>query len=85
MNNYPESTKGEDYKLAIVKSYYRFAKMSIIEKQTERYEKVVSEYEDFADRYPESSLLKEAESYSNLSKNHIKDIKNEQITSSAKR
>jgi len=85
LNNYPESTKGEDYKLMIVKSYYKFAKLSIVEKQTERYEKVISEYQDFADRYPDSPLLKEAESYSNLSQNHIKEIKNEQITSSAKR
>ena len=30
-------------------------------------------------------LLKEAEGYNNLSQNHIKEIKNEQITSSAKR
>ncbi|MEP7166312.1 MAG: outer membrane protein assembly factor BamD, partial [Ferruginibacter sp.] len=85
LNNFPESSKGEDYKLMVVKSYYKFAKLSIVEKQIERYEKVVTEYEDFADRYPDSPLLKEAESYSNLSQNHIKDIKNEQITSSAQR
>ena len=85
LNSYPESAKGEEYKLMTVKSYYRFAGLSIVEKQTERYEKVISEYEDFVDRYPESALLKEAENYSNLSKNHIKEIKNEQTTSSAKR
>lgn len=84
MNNYPESLKGEDYKLLIVKSYYRFAKLSIVEKQGERYEKVISEYEDFSDRYPESKLLKEAESYKNLSQNHLKELKNEQTSSSAK-
>lgn len=85
MNNYPESAKGEEYKLKAVKSYYKFAKMSIQEKQIERYEKVVTEYQDFADRYPDSKLLKEAESYSNLSLNHIKEIKNEQTQTSAKR
>ncbi|HMW26286.1 MAG TPA: outer membrane protein assembly factor BamD [Ferruginibacter sp.] len=85
LNNYPESKKGEEYKLRTVKSYYKFAKLSIADKQLERYEKVVDEYEDFVDRYPESKLLKEAESYSNLSKNHIKDIKNEQTQTSAKR
>jgi outer membrane protein assembly factor BamD len=85
MNNYPESLRGDEYKLKVVKSYYKFAKMSFEEKQIERYEKVISEYQDFADRYPDSKLLKEAESYSNLSQNHIKDIKNEQTTSSAKR
>jgi len=85
INDYPESQRGDEYKLKIVKSWYRFAKLSFEDKQIERYEKVISEYQDFADRYPESKLLKEAESYSNLSQNHIKDIKNEQTTSSAKR
>ena len=77
--------RGDEYKLKVVKSYYKFAKLSFEEKQIERYEKVISEYQDFADRYPDSKLLKEAESYSNLSQNHIKEIKNEQTTSSAKR
>jgi outer membrane protein assembly factor BamD len=85
LNNYPESASGDEYKLKIVKAYYKFAKLSFEDKQIERYEKVISEYQDFADRYPESKLLKEAESYSNLSQNHIKDIKNEQTTSSVKR
>jgi outer membrane protein assembly factor BamD len=85
LNNYPESTKGDEYKLKTVKAYYKFAKMSIVEKQIERYEKVITEYQDFLDRFPESKLLKDAENYSNLSLNHIKEIQNEQITSSAKR
>jgi outer membrane protein assembly factor BamD len=85
MNNYPESTNGEEYKLLVVKAYYQFAKLSIADKQIERYEKVISEYQDFADRYPESKLLKDAESYSKLSQNNIKEIKNEQATTSAKR
>lgn len=84
-NNYPESAKGEEYKLKTVKAYYKFAKMSYEEKQIERYEKVISEYQDFVDRYPESKLLKEAESYSNLSKNNIKAIKYEQTQTAAKR
>lgn len=85
LNNYPESSKGDFYKLKTIKSWYRFAKLSLEEKQIERYEKVITEYQDFADRFPESKLLKDAESYSNLSQNNIKAIKNEQITSSAKR
>lgn len=84
-NNYPESLKGDEYKLKIVKSYYKFAKMSYEEKQIERYEKVITEYQDFVDRFPESKLLKDAETYSNLSQNHIKAIKNEQTQTSAKR
>jgi len=84
-NNYPESEKGEEYKLKTVKSYFKFAKMSYEEKQIERYEKVISEFQDFVDRYPESKLLKEAESYSNQSKNNIKAIKYEQTQTAAKR
>ena len=85
INNYPESVKGDEYKLKIVKAYYKFAKLSFVDKQIERYEKVISEYQDFADRYPESKLLKEAESYRNLSQNNIKAIKYEQTTSSVNR
>ncbi len=85
MNNYPESQKGDEYKFKILKSWYKFAKQSIEEKQIERFEKVISEYQDFADRYPDSKLLKEAENYNNLSQNQIKAIKNEQTTSSVKR
>lgn len=85
LNSYPDAAKGDEYKLMVVKSYYRYAKLSIIEKQAERYEKVTEEYQDFMDRFPESTLLKQAEEYSNLSKNHIKEIQNEQTSQAAKR
>ena len=84
-NNYPESLRGEEYKLKTVKAYYKFAKLSYEDKQIERFEKVITEYQDFVDRYPESKLLKEAESFSNLSKNNIKAIKYEQTQTAAKR
>ena len=85
LNNYPESAKGDEYKLKIVKSYYQFAKLSIVEKQRERFEKVTEEYNDFTDRYPESKLLKDAEEYNNLSLNHIKQLQNEQAKTSTER
>ena len=84
-NNYPESLKGQDYKLKTVKAYYKFAKLSYEDRQIERYEKVITEYQDFIDRYPDSKLLKEAESFSNQSKNNIKAIKYEQTQTAAKR
>jgi outer membrane protein assembly factor BamD len=85
LNNFGESVKAEQYKLMVIKSYYKFAKLSIPEKQVERFEKVISEYQDFADRFPDSKLMKEAESYNNLSKNNLKVLNNEQTTSSARR
>ena len=84
LNNYPESVKGDEYKLMVVRSYYRFAKLSIAEKQLERFEKVTAAYLDFADRFPDSKLLKQAEDYSILSKKNIKELTNEQTPSSAK-
>ena len=84
LNNYPESQKADEYKLMVVKSFYKFAKLSVPEKQIERFEKVTTEYLDFADRFPESKLLKEAEDYSKLSQKNIKELTNEQTSSSAR-
>jgi outer membrane protein assembly factor BamD len=84
LNNYPESLPGDSYKLMVIKSYYKFAKMSIADKKEERFEKVTIEYQDFLDRFPESKLLKEAESFSILSQNQLKAIKNEQTSSTLK-
>ena len=85
LNDYPESANGELYKLKEVKSYYKFAQQSIFEKQTERYEKVITEFRDFADKFPESKLLKEAEDYSISSQNNIKAIENEKTKTSTQR
>ena len=85
INVYPESSKGEDYMLMAVKSFYEFAKLSVYDKQEERYAKVATEYFDFVDRFPESELLKEAEEYKNLSQNNIKQIQNEQTKTPAER
>ncbi len=83
INNYPDSPKGDEYKLMAIKAFFRFAAMSIDEKQEERYNKVIIEVEDFQDRFPESKLLKEAERYLTLSKNNIKSLNNEQTSQAA--
>ena len=74
INNFPYSEKADEYKLQIIKSYYKYATLSIQEKREERYVKVISEVNDFQDRFPESKLLKEAERYLTLSSNNIKSI-----------
>lgn len=85
LNTYPETTKGEEYKLMVVKSYYKFAGLSYTSKQIERYSQVTTAYQDFLDRFPESKYQAEAENYSNLSKNKIKEIQNEQNSQTTKR
>jgi len=78
IDNYPESLSTDQYKLMVIKSYYRYAELSILEKQQERFEKVIEEVNDFTDRFPDSKLLKEAEGYISLSQQNIKNIsKNE--------
>ncbi len=83
LNSYPESNRADEYKLMIIKSYFRYAEMSIEEKKPERFEKVIDEYEDFVDRFPESKYRKEAEDYMNLSQTNINNLKNEQVKTSA--
>lgn len=77
LDNYPDSKKGDEYKLMSIKSYYKFAELSVEEKKPERYAKVVEECNDFIDRFPQSSLTKEVEHYLNLSQNTLKNTNNE--------
>ena len=82
LNNYPESNFADEYKIKSIKAFYKFAKFSYFDKQIERFEKVITEYEDFVDRFPESKYKTEALEFYNLSKNNIKEIQNEQIKTS---
>ena len=72
IDNFPDTNKGDEYKLMVIKSYFQYAKMSVEEKQPERFDKVVAECQDFNDRFPESKLGKEVENYKSLSLNNIK-------------
>ena len=74
LNDFPESEKGDEYKLMAIKSYFSFAELSIEDKKVERFEQVISECNDFIDRFPESKLLPEAERYIALSQNNIKTL-----------
>ena len=82
MNTFPDSQKGDEYKLMVIKSYFKFAELSIDEKKMERFEQVISECNDFVDRFPDSKLVKDVESYISLSNNNIKKLNNEQIKTS---
>ena len=74
INGFPDTKKGDQYKLQAIKSYYLYAQNSVEEKKAARYEQVVTEVNDFNDRYPESELRKDAEHYATLSQNNIKQI-----------
>jgi len=74
LNDFPDSKKADEYKMLIIKSYYKYASLSVPEKQKGRYEKVIIEVQDFQDRFPESKLLKDAERYITLSQSNLKSL-----------
>lgn len=48
-------------------------------KKEERYAQVISECNDFIDRFPTSKLMKDVERFLNSSQTNIKVFKNEQV------
>jgi len=78
MDDYPESDKSDNYKLEVIRSYYKYAQMSIPEKQEERYQQVLTNVSDFEDRFPQSNLLPQVQEFKTLSTNNIKRIQDEQ-------
>ncbi|MFT3675742.1 MAG: outer membrane protein assembly factor BamD [Chitinophagaceae bacterium] len=83
LNSFPDSEKADEYKLMVIRSYFRFAEMSIEDKKIQRFEQVIDECHEFVDRYPDSKFRKEAEDFLNLSQTNIKKIKDEQAKTSA--
>lgn len=83
MENYPDSPKGDQYKLMVIKSTYEYANFSVENKQLERYQQVITECNDFIDRFGDSNLTKQVEEYLKLSQNNIKALKNEQVKTAA--
>lgn len=82
INTYPDTQKGDEYKLMSIKAYYKFAELSVEEKKGERFEKVMEECNDFIDRFPQSGLAKEVQQYLTLSQTNLKNINNEQTKTS---
>jgi len=53
MNTYPDSEKSDEYKMLIIKSYYSFALQSVEEKKEDRFGQVVTQCNEFIDRFRE--------------------------------
>lgn len=79
MNAYPDSEKSDLYKLMVIKADFQYANMSIDEKKEDRYGVVVTQCNEFIDRFPESKLTKNVQEYLNLSQTNLKALKNEQV------
>lgn len=71
-DNFPDSKKSDEYKLLMIKSYFKYAEMSYEEKQKERYEKVLSECSEFSERFTDSKFLEEVSKYKTQTLNILK-------------
>jgi outer membrane protein assembly factor BamD len=78
MNTYPDSQKSDGYKLYIIRSEYEYAMKSLEDRKQTRFEQVVTDCNDFIDRFPESKLKTEVQNYLDLTNNSLKALKNEQ-------
>ena len=59
--DYPGSKFEEEIIYLEIQTAYEYAKVSITERQKERFESTKTKYEFFVDKYPNSKYLKEAE------------------------
>ncbi|HFB61438.1 MAG TPA: outer membrane protein assembly factor BamD [Bacteroidetes bacterium] len=72
LNDYPESDSKELYMYYIAKAYYDYADKSIVEKQKERFEKMVEAYNNLLFLFPKSKYLPELKPLSEKAKEHLK-------------
>ena len=59
--DYPTSSYVEEVVFLKMDSQYKLAKQSILDKKKERYLDVVTYYQDFVDKFPSSTFVRQAE------------------------
>ena len=75
LRDYPDTRYAEEMEFLAIKAQFLYAQNSSYLKQEERYQEVLSKYVAFAEAYPESKYLKEAEGYSKDSEKGIEQAK----------
>lgn len=63
----------EQFEMLILKSRFKEAELSVIEKQNDRYRTVVDEYYTFINTYPESKYRSEADNIFKIASKHISE------------
>ena len=76
LKDFPDTPHKEEILFLIVKSYHRFAKESVEEKQKERHTKAIAAYNDFVAQYPESKYIAEAADLKERSRKELESIYN---------
>lgn len=73
LKNYPYSKFREDFELLILKSKYQEARLSVNERQADRYRDVIDEYFSYTNNYPDSKNRKEADNIYEIARKHVQD------------
>lgn len=74
LRKYPDSKFAEYYQYMIVKSSFKYAQNSISEKQEERYNTSISNFNDFVKLYPKSQYRSDLEKINTLSLQSLKKM-----------
>lgn len=73
INDYPYTSRREDFAFLILKAKFDLAAQSVDEKKEERYHSAIDEYYGFTNEYPESKYMKEANSLYAKAKKYADD------------
>ncbi len=73
--DFPDTRYAEEMEFLTIKAQYLYAKNSLETKQEGRYNEAIQEYERFAEKYPNSTYLKEAQQLKENSEKGIEDTK----------
>ncbi len=69
--DYPDSKYNEELKYLKIEAIFKIAEKSIPSKQKQRYHEVIEFYEEFVDRYPDSSFQNQADKFYNSALNQL--------------
>ncbi len=78
LRNYPESPNADLYQFMIMKAMFKYAQLSYVTKQEERFANAINAYNELKDTYPHSAYLADADKMYIDADNNIKKIRNEQ-------
>ncbi|MCM1310527.1 MAG: outer membrane protein assembly factor BamD [Bacteroides sp.] len=73
LKNYPYSVYKEDFDMLILKSRFKEADLSVVEKQGERFRQVIDQYYNFITTYPESKYKNEADNIFKIASKYVKE------------
>jgi len=88
IDDFPDSENSDMYAVSSIKSYYRYAEMSVIDKEEERFQKVINDVNDFQTRFPSSKFTEEALTYKTKAETGLKKLQtqnNEQTKATTQR